>query len=216
MTETNKSHFILKMVYPDTEFIFRKQRKNLKEISKEALYVLDTNALLAPYKTGSDDIKKIGETYKKLIEAERLYVPNHVIREFARRRSTSISELFTNIYQHLSTIQSVKELKYPILGGMEAYENFLATRNALKDILKQYKDRLNELKEGIASWNWSDPVSDMYSKYFRPEILIDTNEENEEALLKEYSERLEFNIPPGNKDKTKDDTCINKSYMIAF
>jgi hypothetical protein len=142
-----------------------------------------------------------------LIQDKRLFIPEHVIREFLRNREIKISELFTSIDSLLSSLPNLKEFEYPVLGEIESYKLLKETRDKIKDDVKKYKQYLNDLKIGITNWNWTDPLSLTYSEIFSENILI-KNTEKEEELIKEYDERLLNGIPPGNKDSSKEDNAL--------
>ncbi|TDN95684.1 PIN domain-containing protein [Sunxiuqinia elliptica] len=203
----NKRHFILKKAFPDPNSILNIKTKKLEELVKDALFVLDTNSLLAPFQAGKEGIDKIGKIYENLIGEERVYIPNHVLREFAKNRSLKISELFTNIDNLISSVPTIKPFEYPILSELDVYKTIKEKREQILQELKDYNNNLKELREGITNWNWSDPVSTMYSRTFNEASIIDTSL-SEDELIKEYNDRIENDIPPGNKDKSKDDNAI--------
>ncbi|WGD34129.1 PIN domain-containing protein [Olleya sp. YS] len=207
MSEEKKNHFIYKKIFPDAKSILNRKEKKIDEIFKDAIFVLDTNSLLAPFNTGKENIEEIRKVYKKLIEEKRLYIPEHVLREFARNRSSKISNLYTNIDNMLSTIPSIKPFEYPILGELDAYKELKENRDLIIDNIKKYKDSLTSIKSGITNWNWSDPVTSMYKNTFTEDIIF-TTKLSEEDLIKEYEERLNNDIPPGNKDKSKENNAI--------
>ncbi len=207
MSEEKKNHFIYKRLFPDAKSILNRKEKKIEEIFKDAIFVLDTNSLLAPFNTGKENIEEIRKVYQKLIEESRLYIPEHVLLEFAKNRSTKISNLYTNIDNLLSTIPSIKSFEYPILGELDAYKELKENREEIISNIKKYKDSLDNIKSGITNWNWSDPVTSMYKSTFPEDIIFSTNL-SEEDLIKEYDERLAHDIPPGNKDKSKDNNAI--------
>lgn len=207
MTEENKNHFIYRHHFPDIKSILQRKEKTTKEIFKEAIFVLDSSTLLAPYNTGKEDSEEIKKVYKTLISKNRLYIPEHALREFAKNRSIKISELFTVIDSHLSTIPSIKVFNYPILGELEPYKKLEASRIEAVAKIKEYKQSLAEVKEVVIKWNWSDPVSLMYQNIFNVHILLKPSS-NEEDLIEEYKERIDNEIPPGNKDKLKENNAI--------
>jgi len=206
MAEDNKNHFILNKTFPNIKSLLTK-KKSIEEILQKAIFVLDTNSLLAPYQTGKDDIEKIRNIYSRLIAENRLFVPEHVLREFAKNRSVKIKELYTNIDSYISLIPSVKSFEYPILGELDAYKALNEARVEVSATIKKYGEFLKELKNGIADWNWSDPVTLMYSTTFTENIII-TSTMSQDSLLAEYNSRLESDIPPGNKDKSKESNAI--------
>lgn len=206
MSEEDR-HFILKRIFPEASSILNIRTKKVDEIFKTALFVLDTNTLLVPFQAGKDGIEKIRKIYAALVSEERIYIPNHVLREFAKNRSLKISDLFTNIDNLISSSPTIKPFEYPILSELDTYKAIKEKRDLILKELKCYNQYLSELKNGITDWNWSDPVSTMYSTTFNEKSIIDTAS-NEKDLLGEYHERIQNDIPPGNKDKLKDTNAI--------
>lgn len=207
MSEDNKNNFIYNKQFPESKSILLRKGKGIKEIFKSAIFVLDANSLLAPYNIGKENIEEIGKTYLRLISKGKLYIPEHALKEFAKNRSTRISELFTNIDNHLSNLPSIKLFEYPILGELDPYKKLKTNRDAILEQIKDYKKNLEDLKSGIIDWNWSDPVTTMYQSTFNETIIISPFG-SEEELSKEYNERIYDEIPPGNKDKTKEKNAI--------
>ena len=207
MAEENKNHFIYRKHFPDSKSILNRKGKSTKELFKNALFVLDTNTLLVPFNTGQENIEEIGKIYKRLITENRLFIPEHVLREFAKNRSLKISDLFTNIDNQLSNIPSITLFEYPILGVLDAYQKLKDSRNLIIEGIKEYKKNLNALKSGIVDWNWSDPVTTMYQNTFTENTLIKPTS-NEEDLILEYNQRINDEIAPGNKDKSKENNAI--------
>ena len=207
MPEERKKYFIYNRIFPDANSILNRKEKKIDEIFKDAIFVLDTNSLLAPFNTGKENIEEIQKVYTKLIDKNRLYIPEHVFREFAKNRSSKISNLYTNIDNLLSSIPSIKSFEYPILGELKAYKELKENRELIIDNLKKYKESLNSIKLGITNWNWSDPVTSMYQNTFSEDIFFSTKS-SEEDLIKEYEERISNEIPPGNKDKSKENNAI--------
>lgn len=208
----DKNYFILNNIYPDADEILKQKPKSPDDIFLEAIFVLDTNALLAPFQTGKDGMDKIKGVYSNLIAEDRLFVPKHVIREFAKNRSTKISELYSTIDRHLSSVSPLNLLGFPVLEGISAYKDLKTSRDKIHEEQNNYKQALKDLKDGITAWNWSDPITEIYSEIFTSNCLIESTL-SEEDLQKNYEYRILNDIPPGNKDKSKDKNAIG-DYII--
>lgn len=202
-----KNHFLYKQQYPDTLSILTGQKIDLPEFCKNAIFVLDTNSLLVPYNLGQESLDEIKRIYQIARDEERLFVPAHTLREFAKHRSSKISELFTEVDKALSSIPSIKDLNYPILGELEAYKKLLVFKSDFTTFIKPYKEILQNLQESINEWNWFDPVTQLYHDIFIINNIIDTNEDEVE-LIKQFEERMQNGTPPGNKDSSKDTNAI--------
>jgi len=207
MATDNKNHFIYKRIFPETSSLINRNYKNVQDIYNDAIFVLDTNALLLPYNAGKEDMEQITKTYESLIRKQRLFIPEHVIREFVKNRSFKISDLFSNIDVQISQVPSIKSFEYPILSELEAYRKIKTLKSDISKKIKEYIETLNELKTGITNWNWLDPVTEIYQEIFTNDIIITILQEEDE-LIKEYNLRIENNIPPGNKDQSKDENAI--------
>ena len=84
MSKENHSEenlFILNRLYKNPEAILSRKIKSIDDIFKTAIFVLDTNSLLAPFQTGKDDIEEIRLKYENLIFEERLFI--HRTREIS-------------------------------------------------------------------------------------------------------------------------------------
>ncbi len=149
---------------------------------------------MVPFNTGKDNLEEIRKVYARLIREKRLYITEHAIREFAKNRSLKVSELYTNIDNLLASTPTIKSFQYPILGKLQAYKKLKDSRENIFFSLKEYKQILSELKSGITSWNWSDPVTSMYSKIFSDEIIL-KNKLSEGDLVDEYNQRIIDDIP---------------------
>ncbi|MGH2667161.1 PIN domain-containing protein [Flavobacterium sp.] len=207
MSKDTKNHFIYNRHFPDSKSILQRKGKGVTDILKNAIFVLDTNSLLIPFNTGKENIEEIGKIYQNLISSNKLYIPEHSLKEFAKNRSFRISELFSTIDNQLSTLPPIKSFDYPILEGLDAYKKLKKTKEEVLKQIKEYKKDLEDLKSGIIDWNWSDPVTTMYQNTFTEKIII-SPAGSEEELIKEYENRIEDDIPPGNKDKSKDNNAI--------
>ena len=139
MDEKNKNHFIYRKYFPDTNSILNRKQKSIKDIFSDALFVLDTNALLVPYNIGKENLEQISAIYKKLIAKNRLFIPDHVLREFANNRSNKIGNLFSDIDKLLSELPSIKSFEYPILAELDAYKKLNDSRKLIQDNIKKYK-----------------------------------------------------------------------------
>lgn len=200
-------YFVYKKRYPDVSTILSGQQIIIEEFCKTAVFVFDTNSLLVPYLVGKKGLKEITRIYKKVLDPKRTFVTAHSLREFAKNRSSKISELYTEVDKALSEIPSIKDFNYPILADMDAYKNLVKCKEDIQKHLKDYKNALQNIQKGINGWNWFDPVTCLYSEIFKKDNIFESNQTDEE-LAKEFQERMQHDIPPGNKDKSKDENAI--------
>lgn len=209
MSENPKNEhaiFALEEAFPDAEGIFAASFKKLNDSYENALIVLDTNVLLLPYSMRNEGVEQLKGLYKQLIENDRLFIPKRVAREFARNRNKKLAEIYNSVLQRKSG-KLKNNLNYPILESLVEKEELDAAFASLEKVEKTYYKAIDKLASTIRSWEWSDPVSSMYSELFKPNTLIEHSRSNDD-LIKELEKRFSFKIPPGYKDSSKDDGGI--------
>lgn len=67
--------------------------KTLEEIKSTATIVIDTNVLLMGYQKKNVTFESVLTVLKQLSDEERLKIPAHVIKEFAKNRPGKITEM---------------------------------------------------------------------------------------------------------------------------
>jgi rRNA-processing protein FCF1 len=202
-TPDHNAIFSLETTFPDADGLFFGGFLGLTECFNEAIFVLDTNVLLMPYSLGNRSINEIKKVYSKLINENRLFVPERVAREFATNRASKVADIYASI-EKKKTGKTKHEFNYPIINDLEE-------RVAVEEALKKYKEAetayfraIDPLLEKIRSWEWADPVSELYSALFNASTLC-THKLLNEDLQKELGRRFMIKQPPGYKDATKDD-----------
>ncbi|MBK8254983.1 MAG: DUF4935 domain-containing protein [Polyangiaceae bacterium] len=172
-----------------------------------ALIVLDTNVLLAPYRASTEALTAIQGTYAKLRSEGRLVVPGQVAREFARNRPTLLSQLHKSARDSRS-ISINGRLEYaPILAGTPEYLDAQKHYEDVLTTLKACRAAIDKLVDRIESWQFADPVLDVYRQLLDStvvkELSLDTT-----TLESIRKARYEARIPPGFRDKGKDDQGV--------
>lgn len=203
--ETN--YFLTQLHFPEVQSIFDFQPKSLEAIKKDCLVVLDTNVLLLPYTIGSKSLGEIKDTYKQLIEDNKLAIPGQVVREFAKNRPNKLSEIYQQVSNYKSKINKIDTPKYPLLENQSAYCSAIEYQYKINELFAKYTKELDNILKYIKNLNWDDHVSLMYAELLKGEHVIELKYEQEE-LVKEFEERSKNNIPPGFRDKGKSDGGI--------
>jgi hypothetical protein len=206
MSSKEQAFFALEESFPDAEGIFTASFKKLTDSYESALIVFDTNVLLLPYSMGNEGLEQLKGLYKQLIDNDRLFIPKRVAREFARNRNKKLAEIYNSVLQRKSG-KSKNNLNYPILENLSEKKELDAAFSELENIEKTYYKAIDKLASTIRSWEWSDPVSSMYSELFKSEVLIEHSKSRDD-LVKELERRFSLQIPPGYKDSGKDDGGI--------
>ena len=209
-SDKETSHiFIANSIYPNAKAIFTRLQP-IDEIKNDCYIVLDTNVLLLPYSIGDVDLlEQIRKTYQPLSAEKRLIVPGQVAREFAKNRAIKIAEL----YQQLSDkqIPSMQRGKYPLLSSLKNYQAIVDLEEEidrkLEEYRQKYKKAIEDMLSYIQEWRWNDPVTLLYSEIFNEDSIVDPQIE-EKVIKSDLEHRLLYNIPPGYKDRGKDDNGI--------
>jgi hypothetical protein len=203
--------FIKNSIYPNANTIFSTTVEPLSKIKEDCIFVIDTNALLVPYYANSQDLKTIRNVLKDLITKERLIVPGQVAREFANRRPEQIKEVFQQLNRRLNIIQLFQVAQYPLLSGIQEYQELIGIEKEYSDFAKEckgnYKIKLDEVLKKIKDWTWNDPVSSIYRELFNEKVVVDLQFEKEK-VTKDLEYRYLNKIPPGYKDISKTDEGI--------
>lgn len=236
MENQESSIFIRYKKYPNVGNIFNSSIPPIEEIIGNCIFVLDTNILLDPYKITSEDLTEIKKIYSELINENRLIIPGQVARKFVDNRPEKLKNISHSLKNHQDQISEVHKNKflkfsydkYPLLYEIPDYVKLTDIERKLteksdqinekiktdiqeyNDILNEYKASFSTFKKKVDNWNWRDPISLFYSELFDSSMIVDYDfkEKTEEQLIVELNERFRHSIPPGYKDKGKDDKGI--------
>lgn len=158
---------------PGNVFRLVKDKPNFKS----AIIVLDTNVLLAPYRSSTEALEAIIDAYKELKQQARLYIPAQVAREFAKNRSTVLTNLHKQIGEAKTISINGKWEVLSILSSTAASKEALENINEARAALKKFKQKIEELEAEISSWQNDDPVLSAYRPLFVDDIIIDCDHE---------------------------------------
>ena len=186
--------------YPDPKSIFKTKLNSIENVKNEAVVVLDTNALLAPFGASSHSLEQIAKVYRSLKESGRLIVPGHVAREFAENRTNRLEDIHHQLITQKQV--AINVLSTPLLMGDDDYQLLLEKRAELDRAVSDYKKLIDKILSKVKGWRWDDPVSALYSNLFGDSEVFDIEFEKD-ALLKEMILRGENNMPSGYKDLKK-------------
>lgn len=198
----------LEEAFPSAGHLFQVRPRSVEAIKDTCLVVLDTNVLLVPYLVGPHAIDQVSRTYKRLAGADRLFVPERVAREFVRLRAEKLKEVHHQITlrrdQHARPFPTGK---YPLLTPLAEYNALLETERELVPKISEYRARVSALLDRITSWNWDDPVSQLYGNLF-VDTRVAAPKQTHEQVRAELTRRFEQRIPPGYKDAAKPDSGV--------
>lgn len=199
-------------IYEKPIDIISTKYKTAKEISEDCIYFLDTNVLLLPYTTGSKELNILENVYSNLVSSNKLYIPEQVLKEFAKNRPTKLCDMYKVISDYLSTLKIKDIPEYQLIYDTDEYKSALENQKLVKQSLNQYQNSVRELLSLVQNYNWDDPVSTLYRKIFKESSIISSSYDFD-SLKKELENRHTFNLPPAFKDKGKDDAGIG-DYII--
>ncbi len=209
---TVEEAFFAHAVFPEPEAAFSYIPPPVSSVLKDCDVVLDTNVLLLPYESGASSLKQIKIVYQKLRKENRLFVPAQVAREFARHRPRHIADLYKAISDCSSRVVVPVKLAYPLLEGIDEYNELTTAVSKLEEAKKVYLKAVAKLLERIKEWQWNDPVSAAYQKLFVKTCICEPVLDKE-SVLQDKERRYASKTPPGYKDGGKDDGGIG-DYLI--
>ncbi len=190
-------------VYPSPKKSFMFTLKPLSEIKNDCLYVLDANVLLLPYTTGVKSLDAIKDVYLRLVGSNKIFIPSQVIREYLDNRSNKLSNINESLSKKSNQNFNYVD-KYPLLESLPEYQDILEQEKLLKEAIKEHQNRIRKTMGAVQAWGWNDPVSKMYHEVLSERVL-DDSALNLDDISKDLERRNELNIPPGYKDKSKDE-----------
>ena len=200
--------FVTNSVYPDTGEIFSFKVCPIEDLKNRAVIVLDTNVLLIPYTIGKESLGKIHDTYRTLVNENRLIIPGQVAREFATHRATKLSELYQQLSRKMNNAASPLKGRYPLLEDLASYQKITEIETRIDSLLEEYRKAIDAVLREIRNWTWNDPVSNRSASLFSDDVVFDLAINNKENILEELERRRLHKIPPGYKDARKDDNGI--------
>ena len=165
--------FVNYTTYQNPENIFNTTLLPINEIKDDCVFVLDTNALLVPYSTGTQSLAAIKKLYKNLKQQNRLIIPGQVAREFANNRPEKLKETFQQLNRRQNSTQNLGLGKYPLLEELVAYKDVIKLEKEINDKLEKYRKSINALIEQVKLWTWNDPVSIIYKELFTKETIVE-------------------------------------------
>src|SRR5712671_3675633 len=203
--DTDKGEpFALERAFPEPAEIFRRLDA-LSARSNSVLIVLDANTLLLPYHLKPTGLGPLENIFTKLSNEKRLFVPARAVREFAKHRSSKLSDIISALSKRQS--EQPKTEMPQFLAGTQEFSDLEASYSRYKEVRNQYMKSLKQLTKKLRSWNGDDPVSALYEKIFKPETIVEPTEAPDQ-LLAEWRRRFADKMPPGYKDGAKGHDAI--------
>ncbi|MDM7980192.1 MAG: PIN-like domain-containing protein [Rhizobium sp.] len=201
----------LEAAFPDVTGLLSSSM-GISAANDDTLVLLDTNALLLPYRVGKEDLTEIEKAYASLIESGRLFVPARVLREFVKNRDGRLAEIVQSISDKSSSIKPASVDIPPLLNGLPETRALDTASAALKEARSTYLKAVEGLVEVIKQWRGNDPVTLMYQGHFTGDVVVQLDEEQGDGdrskIEAEWKRRQTSKVPPGYKDAAKADTGI--------
>lgn len=192
--------------------IFRNESTTPK--FETAIFIIDTNILLAPYRASNEAFEEVIEIYTKLNNQGKLFIPAQVAREFAKNRPGVLATLHKSILNASGQSLSEKTKIAPILDADEDFEEAKRLLKESKKLLQKHKEKMELVASKVASWSLDDPVLQQYRKIFDDKNIIECRIGNEK-IQDTKSKRYKSKTPPGFKDSGKDDGGIGDLIIWA-
>lgn len=204
--------FVLREVFPDANSIFEVEHLTLDAIKGEATVAVDTNVLLAPYKIGSQSFQEFTKILKQLSENNRIVVPAHVAREYAKRRQMELSDLVKNLRDQSSRSCGVTHAQSSVLDDDIDYKKAKDSSAKIEKSISEARKHIDKVISKLSDPATGDPIFNEYKKIFAGRVIEVSNISDEE-LKKESRDRYAKKIPPGYKDSKKKDNSEG-DYLI--
>lgn len=199
--------FWLKRVFPDPLEVFGFGAPPVSALFADALFVFDTNALLAPYQVSKQSVEEIERIYRELAKYDRLFVPDQAVREFGKNRGLKLADMFDKVQKLTSSLPKADPVDCPMLEGVKEYEELFPLAESIREAVKKYTAIVNSLKVTLTEWGWTDRVSVLYGELFTMPRII-KHDKKDDDFLEHLNWRYRHQVPPGYKDKSKMDAGV--------
>jgi hypothetical protein len=202
--------FVLDKVFTNPRSVFTHCAPRLAALQADAVFVLDTNALLKPFHLGEGQAEDIAKVYRRLKNEARLFVPARSAQEFARHRPNMLKRMYEDLHNrlsHLPQVPSAEKTECPVLEERSVYKTLNAVTSDLRNVRQQYETALKNVMRELTDWSWDDPISRLYSELFTDDVIVSHSVPNDK-VLEMLELRVSHKIPPGYKDAGKDDDGI--------
>lgn len=191
---------LLQEVFPDAASIFSTESSSLENALIDGVIVLDTNTLLFPFNINKQSLQEIISAYKRLVNEDRLYIPAHVAREFAKNRASKLGEIYASIGKMSNSQKDLK--RYPILSDISDYQELVELQKSVGETEKKIREKVKSVLETISKFERNDPVSMAYADTFDRKVVYQ-HEISDEDIEKDFKRRSDHKLPPGYKDGSK-------------
>ena len=191
-------------------------KEELIQLSKESLFILDTNILLNLYRYSRPTVDNYFSVLTKLKEENRIWIPYHVALEFYENRINVISEQNKSYQEILKTISKFKTdffdkyKTHPFLNFEEIFSSL--DKNVISEIEKNIK----ETEKLQPNWIEQDEILDKINFIFQDNVGEILTEQRINEIKVEGKQRYENKIPPGYRDSKKPDEKKFGDLIIWF
>ncbi|MFD5207551.1 PIN-like domain-containing protein [Streptomyces anulatus] len=192
-----------------------------ERVVKNGLVVLDTNAILNLYRYTDEARKELFGVLRGL--HDRLWIPNQVATEFWRNRESAVSDLD---YFGDELISEIEETRQQMERSLRTWANRVALQGgqlksildildpAFKPVLEKVQEIAGERSEGKSRNTFEDPVLLELQDVLVRKVGAAMDRTEYESAVTEGLRRVEEKIPPGYKDKKKDDGYAAGDYLV--
>lgn len=177
-----------------------------EELWKTGVFVFDTNVLLNLYRYTSKTRNSLLSAFDDL--QERIWIPNQVVKEFAKRR-------FDVIYETVDKYSSIESKKDSFVKTCSEELRLKPSDDAIQELNKEINSWIEKQKQkNILVTNPSkDTILEHLLKIFDGHVGEEYDDQKLENIKKEGKERYEKNVPPGFRDSKKEkDGVDNNAY----
>lgn len=192
-----------------------------ERVLKDGMVVMDTNAILNLYRYTNEARKELFEVLRSL--RERLWVPDQVAREFWRNREAAASDLD---YFGDELVEELQEARLQIERSLRTWANRVALQRehlqalldsldpAFRPVLDKVQDIAGSRSEGRSRNTYEDPVLLELQDVLVGKVGEPMEAAEHEEAITEGLRRVEAKIPPGYKDKKKEDRRAAGDYLV--
>lgn len=196
-------------------YCFEPKGDDLDKIWKDGILTLDTNVLLDLYRYHENTRDSIVSNLEKF-EGD-IWLSNQAAFEFFRNRKvviTSSEQTFKDAINETDKLNKHLESIVSQLKGNRIIPNAIAEelKTSVESAIEVTKSKIRESKDSYPKYLESDPILERISELFKDKIGEEP--QNLEEDIKVSENRIEREIPPGYKDKDKENDNPHGDYLL--
>jgi hypothetical protein len=196
--------FIVKNIFPGH---FRPQKSDFDNHWNESIFIVDANVLLNLYRYSEATRKELEKSMEGV--KDRIFIPHHAAKEFFKNRlsvTSGQSKEYTSVISSMNEI--VKKISSKDRHPFVEQSKLEQLQSLTTEIIESLEEQKNVLLDKLTN----DEILDFIEQIFNNNTGSAYEETRYDEIIKLGEQRYDAKVPPGYKDKNKDDDDPLRKY----